>query len=98
MSPSDFFKTAKSSSVTFNDYLEKITEFYIDSITGKRKTEKIFNFYTVLVDAVRFYLNTSPKFNNASYNKEEVNSNVNYAINYIKNGKYSKFIKEKRII
>lgn len=98
MIASDYYKIAKENCKNFEEYIDILTEFYIDSITGKRKTEKIFNFYTVLVNAVRFYLNTSPKFNNASYNKEEVNSNVNYAINYIKNGKYSKFIKEKRII
>ena len=98
MNYSDLYKEAKEVTSDFDGFVDKITEFYIDSVLGRRTIEKIFNLYTFLIGAVRFYLNQSVANKNTKYNKEEVDKNMNYAISHIKNGKYKKIIENKKLL
>ncbi len=78
--------------------LESGSLFYIDSITGKRKTEKLFNLYTFIIDGVRYFLNINFRNKNGIYNKEAVNHQTKKAIQQIRSGKYSKIIHQKSLI
>lgn len=98
MIASDYYKIAKENCKNFEEYIDILTEFYIDSITGKRKTEKLFNLYTFIIDGVRYFLNINFRNKNGIYNKEAVNHQTKKAILQIRSGKYSKIIHQKSLI